>query len=151
MRLHASIESIVMPRHVEILDFCAELMGRCEAHCHSVADIRDILRLGSELPVLVDCFMDFSGFECVAAIGSDSEQSSELHQSLSDGIDMAVSLIGRMEFGIGRVIEQRLNLKRPCIAVPLGVFISDEATELPLVRACASGGSLESVLSDRPG
>jgi hypothetical protein len=82
MRFHASLESIVMPRHVEILDFCAELMHQCETHCHSVADVRRILRLGSEFLVLTDCFMDLSGFECVAVIGSDSEQSSKLHQSL---------------------------------------------------------------------
>jgi hypothetical protein len=98
--------------------------------------------------VLADCSMNLSGFEHVAAIGSDGAHSSELHWSPSNGIAIIMSRIDRHESEMARVIEQQPSLKRPCIGIPLGLIIRTEGTELSPVATHASQDFPESVPSD---
>jgi hypothetical protein len=149
-------------------DSCVELARWSARHCHSdshsdchsAADFRRTLRIGSDLPVLADCLVDLSQFEDLGALGVNCPDSSHLYRRRSDGIQFIVDLIGRFESGkenggesvVEKEIEKWLNLRHRCIAAPIGFAVSGSgrAPELRAVRPYAEGGSLADVLAGCP-
>jgi hypothetical protein len=140
---------------------CPELEQWCaRRNRDSLVDFRRVLRLGSELPSLLDCLIDLSMFERSQSVGVANENQCELYRRLSDDLEIVVKLIHHFDIEsnsesvnqleIQNEIEKLMNLKHPCVATPFGFVVSSRWTELKLVRAYSSIGSLETVLQRSP-
>jgi hypothetical protein len=142
-------------------NLCPELDRWCaERRCDSTADFRRFLRLGSGLPCLSECLFDLSVFERFQSAEVVNQCSGELYRRLSDNYQVVVKLIDRFDVEKGgesgtrleiqNVIEKLMNLRHPCIAVPLGFVVLSNETELKIARAYLRIGSLEEVLQTHP-
>jgi hypothetical protein len=118
-------------------------------------DFRRILRIGSGFGDLSDYQIDLSVFEEASILRDFDQVSRQRYQRLDDGLMFVVKSKHHWEFveNCRIELENLLNLRHPCIAVPIGfvfpVELSD-SRELKIVELNAEEHSLAEVISVNP-
>jgi hypothetical protein len=123
--------------------------------CHIEVDFRRILRAGCGFGDLSDYQIDLSVFEEISILGDSDNVSSQIYQRWDDG---SVFVVKSKHHWKSRKnceieLENLLNLRHPCIAVPIGfVFPMElsESQELMIVELHAEEHSMAEVLSVNP-
>jgi serine/threonine protein kinase len=119
-----------------------------------MVDFRRICRFESGLPSESDCLFNFCGFiEGPQLRGSDLN-STQIYQECEDKrwiVVKSINLPGCTdERDVMRRIEDLMNLRHPCIAGVIGVFLPSRLSRLQIVRKHLGGLPLSAVVLTSP-
>jgi serine/threonine protein kinase len=120
-------------------------------------DFRRIQRVGFDVPCFGDYIVNLSIFEEKSIICDSDEVPTEISHRIEDQLLVFMKSIpfsdNVKESEIENELEKMINLRHPCIAVPIGFVVpieSESWKDLKIVRLYLEGYSLSEVLSVNP-